>query len=259
MGSGATCIVGENNTGKSNFLFALRLAIDAGLSSTYRVLSEQDVHCGAPLSTATQVLVSVEFRDYAGKVNENALVGSWEVDTTGIARLTYRFRPKPISRQAIEAEEMEPGQLTIDDYHWELTGGGPNDPATVNWNQEMGASIRFSDLQQFLVVFLHPLRDVNQDLRQSRQSPLSKLIEASNIPDTEKEDLVTILREANTAISEKETVSKLGETIEAAFKKTAGEAFSMAVKLGMADPSFTSLSRSLTLLLTSVHPETPIP
>jgi predicted ATP-dependent endonuclease of OLD family len=28
---GATCLIGENNTGKSNLLFALRLAIDANL------------------------------------------------------------------------------------------------------------------------------------------------------------------------------------------------------------------------------------
>jgi len=245
-------LVGENNTGKSNLLHALRLAVDSNLSSTYRLLSDHDIHTGISLSRANQVIVSVEFADYVGKVNETALVGCWEVDDEEhIARLSYRFRPKLSVREALEAADIKDGDLTIDDYHWELTGGGINDPATVDWSQDLGTSIRFSDLQQFHVVFLHPLRDVNQDLRQSRQSPLAKLIDASDIPESEKNELVEILREANSEISKKKTIHETSSAIEKAFQNTAGEAFDIAVKLGMADPSFTSIARSLTLLLSN--------
>ncbi len=250
ISNSTTCLIGENNTGKSNFLYALRLAIDSNLSSSYRLLSEHDIHSGVSLSNAEQVIISVEFRDYIDRVNETALVGCWEVDDENhIARLSYRFRPKLSVRESLDAEEIENGTLTIDDYHWELTGGGLNDPASVEWSQDLGTSVRFSDLQQFHVVFLHALRDVNQDLRQSRQSPLAKLIDASDIPDEEKNDLVQILREANEAISGKDTIHNTGMAIETAFHNTAGEAFNIAVRLGMADPSFTSISRSLTLLL----------
>jgi len=249
---GATCLIGENNTGKSNLLFALRLAVDSNLSSVYRSLSEQDIHSGISFSKANQIIVSVEFSDYIDKVNETALVGCWEVDDSKhIARLNYHFRPRLSIREALEAGEIEDGNLTIEDYHWEPTGGGENDPSIVKWNEDLGSSIRFSDLQQFQVVFLHALRDVNQDLRQSRQSPLEKLISASDIPDTEKNDLVKILQEANDAISSKSTIHETGNAIEKAFQKTAGEAFEMSVRLGMADPSFTSISRSLTLLLSN--------
>jgi putative ATP-dependent endonuclease of the OLD family len=249
---GVTCLVGENNTGKSNLLHALRLAVDSNLSSTYRLLSEHDIHTGISVSHANQVIVSVEFADYVGKVSETALVGCWEIDDEEhFARLSYRFRPKLSVREALEAEDVEDGNLTIDDYHWELTGGGIHDPATVEWYQDIGTSIRFSDLQQFHVVSLHALRDVNQDLRQSRQSPLAKLIDASDIPEDEKNELVEILREANSEISKKKTIHETSTAIETAFRKTAGEAFDIAVKLGMADPSFTSISRSLTLLLSN--------
>ncbi len=213
-----TCLIGENNTGKSNLLHALRLAIDSNLPSTYRLLSEHDIHSGISISKANQVVISVEFSDYIEKVNETALVGCWEVDDQKhIARLSYRFRPKQSIREAIQAKEMQDGNLTIDDYHWELTGGGTNDSVTVDWQGDLGTSVRFSDLQQFHVVFLHALRDVNQDLRQSRQSPLAKLIDASDIPDSEKDELVKILQEANTAISEKKTIHDTGESIEKAF------------------------------------------
>lgn len=249
---GVTCLVGENNTGKSNLLHALRLAVDSNLSSTYRLLSEHDIHTGISVSHANQVIVSVEFADYVGKVNETALVGCWEIDDEEhFARLSYRFRPKPSVREALEAGDIDDGHFTLDDYHWELTGGGINDPATVDWSQDLGTSIRFSDLQQFHVVFLHALRDVNQDLRQSRQSPLAKLIDASDIPEDEKNELVEILREANSEISNRKTIHETSTAIENAFRKTAGEAFDIAIRLGMADPSFTSIARSLTLLLTN--------
>jgi putative ATP-dependent endonuclease of OLD family len=194
----------------------------------------------------------VEFSDYFERVNETALVGCWEVDgTKHIARLTYRFRPKQSVRDVLEDGEIADGSLTLDDYHWELTGGGIKDPGEVNWSEDLGTSIRFSDLQQFHVVFLHALRDVNQDLRQSRQSPLGKLIEVSEIEEEEKAGLVEIMKRANKEISETESVHETGEIIEEAFKKTAGEAFDIEVKLGMADPSFASIARSLTLLLTN--------
>lgn len=247
---GVSCLIGENNTGKSNLLFALRLAIDSNLSSTYRQLSENDISSGILLSSANQVIVSVEFQDYFDQVNETALVGCWEVDDENhIARISYRFRPKLAIREKIENEEIENGNLTIDDYHWELNGGGLTDPATIEWDEDLGTAIHFSDLQQFHVVFLHALRDVTQDLRQSRQSPLVRLIQASEIPEDEKEELVGILKDANEAISNKKTIHDTGAAIEAAFQKTAGEAFNIAVKLGMADPSFSSIARSLTILL----------
>lgn len=46
-----TCVVGENNTGKTNLVFAIRLALDAGLSSTYRNLTPEDFCSGTDIST----------------------------------------------------------------------------------------------------------------------------------------------------------------------------------------------------------------
>ena len=60
---GCSCLIGENNTGKTNLLHALRLAIDSNLSSSYRLLSEHDIHAGVTLSNAEQVIISIEFSD----------------------------------------------------------------------------------------------------------------------------------------------------------------------------------------------------
>lgn len=252
LGPGTTCVIGENNTGKSNLLHAIRLCIDAGFSSAYRSLLPHDIHSTVDISHPNQVLVALEITDFKGKINEEALVGAWQYKP-GHARLIYRYRPKLAVREDLETEEMSPGDLTRDDYHWEITGGGDPklDPAEVEWDEDIGSSIRFSDLQSFLVVFLPALRDVESDLRQFRGSPLARLIEAMEIDPSEQEELLDALREANKKIAAAPTIGKIAKAIDESFDKVTGPAFSMGVDLGLAEPSFQAIVRALRILLTN--------
>ena len=249
--NGVTCIIGENNTGKTNFLRAIRLAVDANFSSQYRQLVEHDIHSGTDLSKAGQVLISIEFTDYKEEVAEHALLQGCEVNDE-IARIHYRYRPKREILDDIEANEHDGTNLSItEDYHYQITGGGSKDPATVKWNEELGASIRFGHLQAYHVEFLQALRDVTYSLRQAYQSPLSRIINTSDIDEVEKDTLVNIMRAANQDIEKQPTISKTGKSLKDSFADAAGEAFEMDIKLGMADPSFSSLIRSLNVLLTN--------
>lgn len=250
--AGTTCLIGENNTGKTNFLHAIRLCIDAGLSSTYRALIPNDIHSTVDISHPTQVLIGLEITDFAGKTNEEALVGAWQ-SSPGVARLIYRYRPKLGVREDLEAREVDPGDLTRNDYHWEITGGGDpaHDLAAIEWDQDVGSSIRFADLQSFLVVFLPALRDVESDLRQFRSSPLARLIDAMEVDPNEQEKLLDALREANAEIAAAPTIGVIAEAVDASFKKVAGPAFSMDVELGIAEPSFQAIVRALRILLTN--------
>ena len=249
---GTTCVIGENNTGKSNLLHAIRLCIDATLSSAYRSLVPSDIHSGIDISHPNQVLIALEIVDFADKTNEEALVGAWQFKP-GHARLIYRYRSKLGVREDLEAEEIQPGDLTRDDYHWEITGGGDpaHDPAKIDWNQDVGSAIRFSDLQSFLVVYLPALRDVESDLRQFRSSPLARLIDAMEIDPTEQESLLDALRKANEEIGAAATIDAIAKAIDKSFKEVTGPAFSMDVDLGLAEPSFQAIIRALRILLTN--------
>ena len=154
IAAGTTCVIGENNSGKTNFLHGIRLCIDAGLSSTYRSLAPNDIHSAVDITHPNQVLIGLELTDFAGKTNEEALVGAWQ-HTPGLTRLIYRYRPRLSVREDLEAGEVEPGALSREDYHWEITGGGDpaHDLADVPWHQDIGSSIRFSDLQSFVFVY----------------------------------------------------------------------------------------------------------
>jgi putative ATP-dependent endonuclease of OLD family len=202
------------------------------------------------------VLIGLEITDFAGKVNEEALVGTWQ-SKPGLARLIYRYRPKLGVREDLETEEIEPGDLTRSDYHWEINGGGDpaHDLAEIEWDEDVGSSIRFADLQSFLVVFLPALRDVERDLRQFRSSPLARLIDAMEIDPDEQEGLLDALRKANEEIAAEPTIDGIAKAIDASFKKVTGPAFSMDVDLGLAEPSFQAIVRALRILLTNVAME----
>ncbi|MFH0730610.1 MAG: ATP-dependent endonuclease [Pseudomonadota bacterium] len=252
ISAGTTCVIGENNTGKTNFLHAVRICLDVGLSSTYRSLIPNDIHSAADISKPNQVLIGLEIRDFAGKVNEEALVGAWQ-SKPGLARLIYRFRPKTSVREDLDSGEVVPGDLTIQDYHWEISGGGDNgrDLAEIKWDEDVGAQIRFSDLQSFLVVFLPALRDVESDLRQYRTSPLARLINAMEIDPDEQDKLIEKLHEANQGIAESPSVEAIAGAIDKSFKAVTGPAFSMDVELGVAEPSFQAIVRALRILMSN--------
>jgi putative ATP-dependent endonuclease of OLD family len=249
---GTTCIIGENNTGKSNLFHAIRLCIDAGLPSTYRSLIPTDIHSTVDISQPSQVLIGLEIVDFTGKTNEMALVGAWQCKP-GLARLMYRFRPKLSVREDLEAKEKHAGELTRADYQWEITAGGDPtiDLASINWDDDVGSSIRFADLQSFLVVFLPALRDVESDLRQFRNSPLARLIEAMDIDPAEQEKLLDALRDANREIAAAPSINAIAGAIDSSFEKITGPAFEMDISLGLSEPSFQAIVRALRILLTN--------
>lgn len=251
-----TCIIGENNTGKSNFLHALRLCLDVNLPSAFRSLSLKDIHSPSDVSHPMQVLIGVEIVDYKDKTNEEALAGAWQIKPN-LARLIYRFRPKHSVRENLEAGDRKAEDLDLEDYQWEITGAGDpkQDMADVDWNDDIGISIRFSDLQSFLVVFLPALRDVESDLRQTRTSPLARLVEVTDIDPSEQDSLLDALRKANEAIAASPTVATLATAIDEAFKAVSGPAFEMDVGLGLAEPSFQAIVRALRILLTNTAVE----
>ena len=199
----------------------------------YRALLPTDIHSSVDISDPNQVLIGLEITDFKGKINEEALVGAWQFKP-GLARLAYRYRPKLSVREDLEAEEVEPGNLTHEDYHWEITGGGDpaDDLADIDWNEDVGSSIRFADLQSFLVVFLPALRDVEADLRQFRNSPLARLIAAMEIDPAEQEQLLDALRQANQQIAAAPTTGAIANAVDASFKSVTGPAFSMDIALG---------------------------
>ncbi|MCM2397746.1 AAA family ATPase [Rhizobium sp. S95] len=250
----ASCVIGENNTGKSNLIQALRLCLDVNLPSSYRALLKEDVHCAIDQSKPFQVLIGVEFKGFEG--DDNAVATLYNARTLGDhARIFYRFRPKRQVREALETGERASDSLTIEDYGWELSGGGDpsKDLADIEWNHDndsFGAtSVGLQYLQSYLVVYLHALRDVETDLQQPRRSPLARLIEASNIDQAERQTLINAIKTANDQIEKTPTIKSIAQAVDSAFKEVTGPAFSLDVDLGLSAPTFEAIIRSINILM----------
>lgn len=250
----ATCVIGENNTGKSCLMQAIRLCLDVDLSSAFRSLQKDDIHTGMDQSAPFQVLIGVEFTGYEAKDNEVAMLHGTQLGD-GRARIFYRFRPKMLVRDALVSGERQPDSLTLEDYGWELFGGGNPavDLTQIEWNtnnDEIGArSVGLQYLQAYRVVFLHALRDVESDLSDMRRSPLIRLIEASKIGAAEQGALIAAVQAANDAIEASPTVENIADAIDSALEEITGNAFALDVDLGLSSPTFQSILRNVRLLL----------
>lgn len=252
----ATCVIGENNTGKSNLVQAIRVCLDVELSSSYRSLVREDVHSEIDQSKPFQVLIGVEFTGFEENDTEVAMLHGTQLGD-GRARIFYRFRPKRAVREALAAEESDPSSLTLADYSWELVGGGnPKvDLSQIEWdteNEDIGASsVGFQYLQSYRIVYLHALRDVELDLAQVRRSPLARLIDASNIDKAERDTLIAAIKVANDKVEASPTIKALAQAIDKAFEEVTGPAFDLGIDLGLSAPSFQSIVRNVNVLLSS--------
>lgn len=252
IGPGVTCFIGENNTGKTNLFHAIRLLLDGNISAQRRRLQKEDLAAGLSFEAPEHVLIAVEFDDFAGRPNEEALPFT-AVLQNGKARLCYRFRPKATVRDAIEQrEEGTPiPQLNMEDYAWEITAGGDGvDLDEVTWLESFGSRYSTDNLQYgYLVTLMEALRDVEARLAAPRTSPLQQIIDQRRIPDIEQGTLVGHLQTANTNINASVTIADIGTQLSNSFRDAAGRTFAMGVSLGLSEPTFADISRGLKVLL----------
>lgn len=244
------CIIGENNVGKSAVLHAIQICLDVSLPGYFRNLVRDDINAAVNLAEPSQVLIGIELTGFEGNVNEEALVSTWKTDADR-ARIFYRFRPKPSVRELLQSGDIQPGDLTLEDYAWELKGGGDpaNDLSTIEWDEDIGEAVRFSDLQSFLVVQLPALRDVEGELRNGRTSPLVRLIEACEIDEVEQAALIDIMETANTQIAQSATIATVAQALGETFKEVSGPAFEMDSTIGLSSATFQAILRNLRVLL----------
>ncbi|BDC49803.1 ATP-dependent endonuclease [Bryobacterales bacterium F-183] len=142
--------------------------------------------------------------------------------------------------------------LKLSDYRWEMVGGGETvNLITASWSDDFGTYFRSENLQQsFLVTLMGALRDVEASLGQSRTSPLQQIIEQKQIPIPEQLALVEQLRTANTNINASDAINAIGGQLTTSFRTAVGATFGMDVRLGLGEPTFADISRSLKVLLT---------
>lgn len=222
-------IVGENGTGKSNLLHALRLVLDPSLPDAVRQLDAEDFWDGfdAPFNGNT-VMVSADLMDFEGDERAMALLSDYLVAASPmVARLTFAYRPRPL------VETPQTGA----DYEFVHYGGDRDD-------QRVGR-----DVLRFVSIRVLPaLRDAESDLG-SRRSPLRKLLDQVDLDQTQLELAQAQIAGAGEALLDDDGVAGINRGIIDRLSKMVGDEFPVATTLGFAPTDAQQLVRSIRLFI----------
>lgn len=227
-------VVGENKVGKSNFIRALQLILDPGLSERDRQLGLEHFWDGlGEEKLGEDIEVVVELTDFTDDPRLMAHLNDCVV-TAGppmVARLTYRFQPKANLGRDPEG---------LSDYEYIVFGGADPDMA-------IGASLR----RMLPLDVQVALRDAEKDLSSWRNSPLRPLIEqlAASLDDEAREEIQEQVNKAQTELAAHAEVVATASRISERLVAIAGQQHAVPLTLGLAPTRVDALLRGLRLLI----------
>ena len=216
--AGGAVIVGENRSGKSNLLHAVRLVLDPSLSSLQRTLTGEDFAESLgqdPMADGAVIEVTIELADFddnEGLVStlNPALISGEPMR----ASMTYRFGPRE------GQDEQDPPA-----YEWTIFGGGDT-------SRRVGGELR----TYLHHVHMHALRDAEGDIGSWRRSPLRPLLE-DVARRTSADDLAAVaqaLEHANDAVRNLNTVKQAAQDIERQTEALVGQLHRLEPTLDLA-------------------------
>lgn len=226
-------LVGENNVGKSNFVHALRLVLDASLPESARRLRFEDFWDGAkPLDKDSKITIAIDLTDFEENENQFAILCDYSVaHSPMVARLTYAFFPKP---------DLDHMPTKESDYDYAVYGSGK--PENL-----MSLDVR----RRLHFVLLPALRDAEADLANWRRSPLRPLLDSlsAEIDDATKESLSDAVTLAIKSVAETDEVKALNESISKMLLTLVGKAHSVSTSLSFLATDTDRLIRTLKLFV----------
>ena len=227
-------IVGENRSGKSNFLDALRLVLDPALPDSQRTLRGEDFWDGLEKPFAGNIIeIKVYIRGFDdNKSAQSVLVDSIIKDEPLTALLTYQFRP----HASIE-ENKDPKEA---DYEFVVFGGADE-------KNRVATEVR----KWLAMVVLPALRDAETDMQSWKRSPLrplldraKKLVEAGKL-----EEVRDILDDATKKLIQESSIKDLSQGINTRLGAMIGPVHSVETRFDFASNEPEQLLRSLRLFL----------
>lgn len=223
-------IVGENNAGKSNLLYALRILLDPDLPDSARRLRPEDLWEGIPggLSSEATIRIAIELRGFDGDEKAEAALYDYLTSLNPkIARLEYKFAPDRtlVTGGAASTEDASAESImgnVADLYDWTFSGGP--DGAVPVADRELRRAIN--------VRILPALRNAQDELSK-RRSPLRDLLSRVTVdPRTLQTAAAQATDATKTLLGEKE-LSDLQDRIRSQVADLAGPSLPMTPTLGM--------------------------
>ncbi|WP_035823388.1 AAA family ATPase [Janthinobacterium sp. RA13] len=261
---GINTIIGENGSGKSNVLRAIRLLLDDSMVRASYRLNEEDFNRGLTSWQGHWIIISIEFEDISSDEAIQALFvhGTGIGSTSGtVTKATYNliFRPnKQVRMNLAGVDDYDVtamseilSKITINDYETIFTGKsnvdfsdpevykrivGDLDHAHFNSNvefPEIGSRIpgTLSVAREVSFTFIQALRDVVSEFHNNRTNPLLTLLKSKSgqIDHVQFQPIVERARQLNKEIEGLQDVQKVRSDIVETIHGAAGQTYSPAL------------------------------
>lgn len=226
-------ILGENQIGKTNLIYALRLLLDPSLPDNARQLRIEDFWDGVarPINKDTRIHISIDITDFENDEGQLAVLAEHLVQPEPmIARLTYEFGPIP-GLDHVPTKE--------DDFEF-LTYGGDRP------ENHIGYDVR----RRIPMEVLPALRDAEGDLVRWTKSPLKPLIDRakSGVKRSDLQVLADGVTKETNKVANLKPISDLTIQINNKLQGIAGANQAIETGLGFSPADPDKLLRALRLL-----------
>ena len=224
-----TVVIGENDTGKTNFFTALSLPLSGNqIDFNQKRLSVSDINKDAvidflksvvnedaeenQLQKIPKVSVTVEFAD-PKDAYETALLAKWIVadGDEESYKIRYDFKPKD-DKDLLEAVKNSLAGKTLDDINWFTLPVELYDYQVVSVNNEK--PIAYSDLKHVSVHSINAERDDFSESSSMKSNSIFTKLLMNTLDDDDKGQINTAYTEFFSAIEKTETFDKVIGTNE---------------------------------------------
>lgn len=237
-------VVGENRSGKTNFLSAIQLLLDPAISERSRGLSLTDIWDGydweqnpdAGTIDEPFVEVHIDFSDFERNDKTIALLTDFRLaDSPSVARLSYAL---------VKAEGVSGVPSSGADLDYVIFGAG--DPTRVVVRRTR---------QRICLDLLPAMRDAEKELSSWRHSPLRALIEdaINKIPNTSIESIGEGVSNTMGQITGLEPISELEQSIRSKILNISGTRHDLRAKFGIAASDPIRLFHSIRVFIDDGH------
>lgn len=215
---GVNAIIGENNSGKSAIIDAIRIVYS---TVTYRkdiFFLKSDFH----VSEDGTVADYAQFDVYLEEVPK---------------RMMEIWNP--------QSEHSEGGDFHIK-FEKYISPNGSEKVRSVYWGFGTEENQLSADTFEAIdVVFLGALRDSENEMKPSKNSKLAQLLRNLIPGEDVRAELVRILSDANNSLLEKEQLKKTRNTINQNLARIEQEFLNQQIDIGLVEPRFDSIASSL--------------
>ena len=213
---GVNAIIGENNSGKSSIIDAIRIAFSTVPYKKDIFFNRSDFHIGEDGSTA----VSAQFDIFLEEVPPY-LIEIWNPETKTGGEFHIRFS---LYKAANGMEKVKSSSWGIG------TEGNP---------------ISSDTFEAIEIAFLGALRDSENEMKPSRNSKLAQLLRNIVPEESERDELVKLLQSANSSLLKKEQLIKARDAVNQNLSRIEQEVLQQQIDIGLVEPRFDSIAGSL--------------